>query len=218
MIGFLGGTGPEGRGMALRLASAGDEVMIGSRDPSRAGEVAQRIKDRGKVENVRGGTNNEVAQESDTLFVTVPYDAQESLLRPLAPALAGKVVVSTVAPLVFAEGAIEAVDVPEGSAAAQAQTLLPNSRVVAAFQNISAAELWAPGRKVEGDVVVCSDHPDAKHTVMAIAPRIPSLRAVDGGGLANAHYVEEVTALLLNINRIYKARSMIRITGLNVEE
>ena len=214
MIGFLGGTGPEGRGLALRFALAGEEVMVGSREVAKAEEAARRIEDRASIAGVRAVTNARVAQESDVVFVTVPFEAQASLLEPLAPALAGKVVVSTVASLAFDQGRATAMPVPEGSAAAQAQRLLPESQVVAAFQNVSAMDLWAPDRRLEGDVVVCSDYESAKKGVMALAERIPNLRAVDGGALVNARYVEGVTALLLNINRIYKARTMIRIVGL----
>lgn len=214
MIGFLGGTGPEGRSLALRLALAEEEVAIGSRDASRAQEAAQRIEVRGDDLHVIGAENAEVAHRADILFVTIPYEGQAALLTSLAGALTGKVVVSTVAPVSFQDGVIKAVQVPDGSAAAEAQRLLPDSLVVGAFQNVSAVDLWVPDRVIQGDVVVCSDHQEAKRQVMALAERIPQIRAVDGGALANARYVEEVTAMLLNINRIYKAHTMIRIVGL----
>lgn len=214
MIGFLGGTGPEGRGLALRLALAGEPVLIGSRELAKAEEAVARIKGRAAVESVSPATNAQAARESDLLCVTVPYEAQVSLLSSLAQALAGKVVVSTVAPVSFHDSVIEAILVPEGSAAVQAQKLLPQSYVVAAFHNVSAVDLWSPGRRLDGDVVVCSDHQGAKARVMTLAQKIPSLGAVDGGALANARYVEGLTALLLNINRIHKARTMIRVTGL----
>ena len=104
--------------------------------------------------------------------------------------------------------------VEEGSAALQAQALLPGSRVVAAFQSISAHDLLDLAKPVEGDVVTCADDEEAKALVMSLAERIPSLRAIDGGGLENSRYVEGITALLLNINRIYKARSSLRVTGI----
>jgi NADPH-dependent F420 reductase len=214
MIGFLGGTGPEGRSLALRLAMAGEEVAIGSRDAARAREMAQKVEARGESISVTGGQNTEVVGMSDVIFITVPYEGQAALLESLAPSLACKLIVDTVAPVSFQDGIIRAIDVPAGSAAQEAQSLLPNSQVVAAFQNVSAVDLWVPDRLIEGDVVVCSDHQEAKERVMALAERIPHIRAVDGGALANARYVEEVTAMLLNINRIYKAHTMIRIVGL----
>ena len=214
MIGFLGGTGPEGRGLALRFALAGEEILLGSRELARAQDAVNRVEARASVTGVRAATNARVAQEADTVFLTVPYEAQADLLGFLAQALADKVVVSTIAPLAFHQGYATAVSVPEGSAAAQAQRLLPQSQVVAAFQNVSAVDLWAPHRAIEGDVVVCSDHQHAKETIMALAQRIRNLRTVDGGSLVNARYVEEMTALLLNINRIYGTRTMVRIVGL----
>ena len=218
MIGFLGGTGPEGRGLALRMALAGESVMVGSRDASRSQEAAQRIKDRGSVENVSSGTNAETAERCDPVFLTVPYEAQRLLLESVESLLAGKVVVSTIAPVVFQGGSIVGFTPPEGSAASQAQTILTNSAVVAAFQTISASDLWSPGRQLQGDVVVCSDHQAAKEQVISLVPKVPALRAIDGGGLLNAHYVEEITALLLNINHIYRARASILITGLNIDK
>jgi NADPH-dependent F420 reductase len=106
-----------------------------------------------------------------------------------------------------------AVDVPAGSAAEESQELAPESLVVSAFQNVSAEELLQPGGSVPGDVVVCSDHAEAKAAVMALARRIPDLRPVDGGALANSRYVEQITPLLVNINRIYRIHAGIKIVG-----
>ncbi|MBI4312248.1 MAG: NADPH-dependent F420 reductase [Chloroflexi bacterium] len=217
MLGFLGGTGPEGRGLALRLALGGESVMVGSRESARAEEAMTRIMARAPVTGVKAATNDDVARECEVVFITLPYEAQLGVLPALAGALSGKVVVSTVAPLRFHDNVFEAITVPEGSAAMQAHRLLPRSLVVAAFQNISAIDLWSPNRKLDGDVVVCSDHAEAKAQVMALARKIPALGSIDGGGLANARYVEELTALLLNINHIYKGRGMIRITGIKTD-
>ncbi|MBI4200306.1 MAG: NADPH-dependent F420 reductase [Chloroflexi bacterium] len=215
MIGFLGGTGPEGRGLALRLALAGERVMLGSRDLAKARQAAERVKAKAPSAQVLAAENAQVAAQADIVFVVVPYEAQAAVLKPLAEVLARKVVVSAVAPVVFAQGRFAAVPVPEGSAAAQAQRLLPRSQVVAAFHHVSAVDLWVPDRVVEGDVVACSDYQAGKERVMALVRRIPNLRPVDGDGLENARYVEEVTALLLSINRLHNARTMIKIVGLS---
>ena len=183
------------RSLALRFALAGEEILIGSRDPAKAAEVVRRIEGHAPIRGIWAATNNRVAQEADIVFVTVPYEAQAGLLEPLAPVLGRKVVVSTVAPVVFDKGHITAVPVPEGSAAAQVQRLLPEARVVAAFQNVSAVRLWVSDRPMEGDVVVCSDYQHDKEEVMALAQRVPNLRGVDGGTLGNSRYVEEITAL-----------------------
>ena len=124
MLGFLGGTGPEGRGIALRLGLAGEAVMIGSRDAARAEEAVRDLKSLHNLSEVYGGLNEDVARVSDVAFVTVPFAAQKSLLEPLKGALDGKVVVSTVAPLGFSGGQAHMLPVEEGSAAMQAQALL----------------------------------------------------------------------------------------------
>ncbi len=214
MLSFLGGTGPEGRGLALRYALAGREVFIGSRDAGRGRDSAVELGEKWPGISVKGGGNGEGARLGEMVFICVPYEAQKALLTGLAESLAGKVVVNVVAPLTFAKGRAAAVTVPEGSAAEESQLLLPKSEVVAAFQNLSARKLLAAGRPMEGDVVVCSDHDGAKKKVMGLVEVIEGLRAVDGGPLANARYVEQLTALLLNVNRIYKAQSSIKLVGL----
>jgi NADPH-dependent F420 reductase len=228
MLAFLGGTGPEGRGLALRLALAGEDIIIGSRDAERAataaaeltllivgiGGVAGAGTTRAGTNHIEGADNLAAAARADSAFITVPYEAQRPLLEPLVGSLSGKVVVNVIAPMRFerGRGAI-AVPVEAGSAAEEAQLLLPDSPVVAAFQNVSAEELQEPERAMEGDVVVCADDRQAKTLVMSLAEKIQRLRPVDGGSLANAKYVEQITPLLVNINRIYKIHSGIRIVG-----
>ena len=231
MLAFLGGTGPEGRGLALRLALAGEDIIIGSRDAERAATAAAEltllIEGIGGVAGagttragstragtIEGADNLAAAARADSAFITVPYEAQRPLLEPLVGSLSGKVVVNVIAPMRFerGRGAI-AVPVEAGSAAEEAQLLLPDSPVVAAFQNVSAEELQEPEQAMEGDVVVCADDRQAKTLVMSLAEKIQRLRPVDGGSLANAKYVEQITPLLVNINRIYKIHSGIRIVG-----
>ena len=213
MLAFLGGTGPEGRGLALRLALVGEEIIIGSRDRDRAREAAETLAELAPRASISGDVNAVAARRGEAAFVTVPYSAQKPLLEEVAEHLAGKVVVNVVSPMTVTKGRARAIDVEEGSAAMQAQQLLPRSFVVAAFQNISAVELNVPDRVMEGDVVVCSDHPEPRQQVMEMVTKIRSLRPVNGDGLENAKYVEQFTALLLNINRIYKSHSMIKIVG-----
>ena len=214
MLAFLGGTGPEGRGLALRLALAGEAVVIGSRDENRARETAKALSELAPGAAISGDVNDVAAQRGDTVFITTPYEGQKPVLEQVSGHLMGKVVVDVIAPLSVSRGRATALSVEEGSAAMQAQKLLPDSYVVAAFQNISAEDLIVPDRVMEGDVVVCSDHRDPKQQVMDIVREIKDLRPVNGGGLENARYVENFTALLLNINRIYKCHSMIKIVGI----
>ena len=213
MLAILGGTGPEGKGLALRLAMAGEEVVIGSRDATRANDAAEALKELAPNLKVTGDVNDVAAQQGDTVFLTVPYEGQAALLQQVAPALAGKVVVNVVAPMVFNRGRARAIQVEDGSAAEESQKILADSQVVAALQNLSAEDLMQPDLTVESDVVVCSDHREAKEQVMGLVQRIPNLRAIDGGALEYARYVESLTALLVNINRIYRCHSTIKIVG-----
>ncbi len=213
MLAILGGTGPEGKGLALRLAMAGEEVVIGSRDATRANDAAEALKELAPNLKVTGDVNDGAAQQGDTVFLTVPYEGQAALLLQVAPALAGKVVVNVVAPMVFNRGRARAIQVEDGSAAEESQKILADSQVVAALQNLSAEDLMQPDLTMESDVVVCSDHREAKQQVMGLVQRIPNLRAIDGGALEYARYVESLTALLVNINRIYRCHSTIKIVG-----
>lgn len=213
MLAILGGTGPEGKGLALRLAMAGEEVVIGSRDATRANDAAEALKELAPNLKVAGDVNDVAAQQGDTVFLTVPYEGQAALLQQVAPALAGKVVVNVVAPMVFNRGRARAIQVEDGSAAEESQKILADSQVVAALQNLSAEDLMQPDLAMESDVVVCSDHREAKEQVMGLVQRIPNLRAIDGGALEYARYVESLTALLVNINRIYRCHSTIKIIG-----
>ncbi len=214
MIGFIGGTGPEGRGLALRFALAGERILIGSRDADRAQDAADSVRQLAPTIHIDGALNDAVAAQSDMVVVAVPYAAQRPTLEALNPHLHGKLIVNVVAPLAFSRGIARAVRVEAGSAALEAQEILPDSVHTAAFHNVSAQELLQPDKPLDTDIVVCGDDPDAKRKVMALAETIQGARAVDGGGLANARYVEDLTALLLNINRIYKAHSMIKIVGI----
>jgi NADPH-dependent F420 reductase len=149
------------------------------------------------------------------VFLTFPYEGQRPVLEQIAGALHGKVVVNVIAPMSFQRGrGASAIEVEAGSAAQEAQELLPGALVAAAFQNVSAEELQQPDTAMEGDVIICSDHQEAKELVTGLVPKIPNLRPVDGGSLANAKYVEQITPLLVNINRIYKIHAGIRIVGL----
>ena len=215
MLAFLGGTGPEGRGLALRLALAGQVAIIGSRDADRAAKVAEELLQLAPGARIEGAANADAAALADVVFLTFPYEGQRPVLEQLRVALDGKVVVNVIAPMRFERGrGASAVEVPAGSAAQEAQEILPGSLVAAAFQNVSAEDLQKPEVALEGDVIVCSGHPEAKALVMDLAREIKDLRPVDGGGLANAKYVEQLTPLLVNINRIHKIHAGIRIVGL----
>ena len=214
MLAILGGTGPEGKGLALRLVMAGEPTIIGSRDSARGAAAAQELAASAPGTKIEGSDNAGAAAGAEVVFLAFPYEGQRPVLEALGPALDGKIVVSVIAPMAFERGkGARAVEVEAGSAAQEAQEMLPGAQVVAAFQNVSAEELQDPSHVMEGDVVVCSDHPEAKKLVMGLADKIANLRGVDGGSLANAKYVEQITPMLVNINRIYKVHAGIKITG-----
>jgi len=217
MLGFIGGTGPEGKGLALRFAISGLDVFIGSRQEQRGIVAAEELISRFdeiSAERVKGGTNEKAASDCEVAVICTPYSGHRETIEALKQNLRGKTVVDVVAPLSFQKGSISAIEVKEGSAAEEAQLILPDSNVVGAFQNVSAEDLLIPSKLVTCDVIVCSDDQPAKEQVMLLGERIPGIRSVDGGNLANSKYVEQLTALLININKIYKSHSSVKIVGI----
>jgi hypothetical protein len=211
-VAILGGTGPQGRGLARRFAAAGLTVVIGSRSAERATETAGALAE-STGGAVTGAANEDAAAAGDVVVVAVPWDGHAELLVALAGALAGKVVVDCVNPLGFDKQGAFALRVDEGSAAEQARALLPGSRVVAAFHHVSAVHLEDPAiAEVETDVLVLGDDRDATDLVQALASVVPGMRGVYGGRLRNAHQVEALTANLISINRRYKAHAGLRVT------
>jgi NADPH-dependent F420 reductase len=211
-IGLVGGTGAEGRGLAARFALAGLEATIGSRSAERGEEAARELSSlTGRP--IRGGTNADAAS-ADIVVITLPYAGLEETLAPLAPLIGNRVVISTVNALVFSRQRVSLLDVADGCAAQEIQRLLPSARVTGAFHILSARHLLELSHVVEGDVIVCGDDAEAVERTIALAELIEDVRGVNGGPLANCRYVEGLTALLVNINRINKAETNVRIVGL----
>lgn len=211
-VAVLGGTGPQGRGLARRFAAAGIPVVLGSRSAERAADTAATLAEATGGE-VTGQDNAGAAAAGDVVLVVVPWDGHGELLADLAPHLAGKIVVDCVNPLGFDKQGPYALKVEEGSASEQARALLPDSVVVGAFHNVSATLLEDPEvASVDTDVLVLGDDREATDLVQALAGTIPGVRGVYGGRLRNAHQVEALTANLIAINRRYKAHSGIRVT------
>lgn len=212
-VGVLGGTGPQGRGLALRWAKAGLRVVLGSRSAQRAEEAAAELNAAAGVDTVAGADNAACAHRSDIVLVAVPWDGHADLLTALKAELAGKVVIDCVNPLGFDKQGPYALPVAEGSAAQQAEALLPDSRVTAAFHHVSAVLLADLGvDSVDTDVLVLGDDREATDLVRALADAVPGMRGIYGGRLRNAHQVEALTANLIAVNRRYKAHAGIRIT------
>jgi NADPH-dependent F420 reductase len=213
-VAVLGGTGPQGRGLVRRWAAAGIATVIGSRDASRAADLASELAI-ATGGNVRGLANAGAAAAGDVVVVAVPYEGHADLLRSLADTLAGKVVVDCVNPLGFDKQGGYPLKVPDGSAAQEAAALLPDSIVVAAFHHVSAVVLEDPEiSSVDTDVLVLGEgeHRDATDLVRALADAIPGMRGIYAGRLRNAHQVEALTANLIAINQRYKAHAGLRVT------
>jgi NADPH-dependent F420 reductase len=210
VVGVLGGTGEQGRGLAVRLAASGQRVVIGSRSADRAQAAAAEVG-----HGVSGADNAGCAAAADVVIVAVPWAGHGDLLQSLRSELAGKVVVDCVNPLGFDKQGAFALGVAEGSAAQQAAALLPESRVVAAFHHVSAVLLLDPSvAALETDVLVLGDDREATDIVQALAGLIPGMRGVYGGRLRNAGQVEALTANLISVNRRYKAHAGVRITDI----
>lgn len=218
-IAVLGGTGPQGFGLALRWARAGETVIIGSRDARRAEEAAEKIRQAvGPQAKVSGLANDAACGSTDLLVLTVPFEGQAALLKQLKPALRpGSVLIDATVPLAASVGgrASRTLGVWQGSAAEQTAELVPKGvTVVAAFQNVSA-DVLKDDKPVECDVIVCSDDPEASKIAGELAKKIPGVRHVDGGKLENARILEQITALLIGFNIRNKVHGTgIRITGL----
>ena len=219
-VAIVGGTGPEGRGLATRWARAGLKVIIGSRDENRARMTAQEIREQvGGNAAVEGLENSAAVQASDLVVLAVPFEGQASILKQLRSHFRpGTVLVSATVPLASGVGdkGSRVLGVWQGSAAQQAAEMAPPGvTVVAAFQNISAT-LLETNLPVECDVIVCTDDPKAKEAAYELARKIPGVRPVDGGKLENSRIVEQITALLITMNIRHKVHSAgLRITGID---
>ena len=218
-IGILGGTGPEGSGLAMRWAGAGEHVIIGSRDAQRAAESAKILRARlGSDAKIDGTDNPSAVAQCDVVVLTVPFSGQAALLKQLKPCWkAGQILIDTTVPIAAAVGGTPSrmLTVWQGSAAQQTRELVPATvAVAAAFHNVSA-ELLSQDGPVDCDILVCSDDDTAKQVASELAAKIPGARPLNGGKLENARIVESLTALLIGLNLRYKVRTAgIRFTGL----
>ncbi len=221
MIAIVGGTGPEGSGLALRWARAGESVVIGSRDGERAKTSAAQIAEKaGVLGSVEGMENSVAVKMCDVVVVTVPFAGQAELLKQLKPAFRqGTVLIDATVPLATAVGgrSTRVLGVWEGSAAEQAREIVgKNVAVAAAFHSLSSTVLHADD-DVDCDVIVCSDDDRARQVASQLAARIPGVRAIDGGKLENARIVEAMTALLITLNIRHKVHAAgWRVTGLGI--
>jgi NADPH-dependent F420 reductase len=217
-IPILGGTGALGAGLALRWAEAGAPIVIGSRSAERAEEAAARLREAVPGAEVEGLVNEEAAKRAEIVFLTVPFRAQSENLNNLRGALeAGQILVDCTVPLAAAVSgkATRSLGVWQGSAAQQAQEMVPEGvAVVAALHTVGAPTLADADAELGEDVLVCGDRKADKARVARLIELIPGLRAVNAGALEMARIVEQLTPMLISVNSRYKAHAGIRLTGL----
>lgn len=214
-IAVIGGTGPQGRGLAYRWARHGHRVVLGSRSAERAEATAGEIRDRVPAADVTGAANRDAVASADVVVLAVPYDGHDGLVASLADVLDGKIVVSCVNPLGFDKLGPYGLDVPGGSAAEAAAALAPGARLVGAFHHVSAPSLWGDEEYLDHeDVLVCGDDGEAKDVVAELAEAVTSRTGIDAGRLRIARQLETWTAVLISINKRYRARSGTSISGI----
>jgi len=212
-IAVLGGTGPEGLGLAARLAQIGESVVIGSRSAERAAEAVAKLREKLPQASLAGAGNLAAATDAEAAVLAFPYEGVDATLAECGAALAGKLVIDTIVPMKV-DGKFFGVEPPaEGSAGERIQARVPTAKVVSAFKHQSAHHLIDLDHKMEGDVLICGSDDAAKAIVAGLVTRIRDLRPIDVGDLRNARVFEAMTALLLNINRKHKTRSSVAILG-----
>lgn len=213
-VGILGGTGPAGQAIAARLAFVGIDVVLGSRSIERATEACEAIRKKWPELDLSltPGVNVDAAR-ADLIVVATPWDAAAPTAASVADELEGKVVVSMANALARVDGEFRPVVPPEGSVAVAVQRAVPGAQVAAAFHHLPARSLADLSRPVAGDVLVTAASPEAAEATADLVRRIPDLRPLQAGSLANAAPIEELTAVLLQVNRRYKMRATIRLVG-----
>jgi len=217
-IPIVGGTGALGAGLALRWAKAGAPIVLGSRSAERAEEAAAKLREKAPSAQIEGMLNEEAAKQAEIVFLTVPFRAQSENLNNLREALQpGQILVDCTVPLAAAVSgkATRSLGVWQGSAAQQAQEMVPDGvTVVAALHTVGAPTLADPNAELDEDVLVCGDRKADKARVARLIELIPGLRPVNAGALEMARIVEQLTPMLISINTRYKAHAGIKLTNL----
>jgi len=213
-IGILGGTGPAGRGLAVRLAAAGDEVVLGSRDAERAAGVAAGLVGSWTDRTLAiTGASNEDCAHADLIVMATPWDGAVGTVTPLAGVLAGKIVVSMANALVKEGREFLALMPPRGSVAATLQAVLPKSLVSASFHHLPASEMERLDVPLRADVLVCAGHREATEATVALVDRIEGLRGIDAGSLSQAAAIEAFTAVLITVNIRHRVHAAVQLSG-----
>jgi NADPH-dependent F420 reductase len=218
-IAIIGGTGGQGLGIAVRFAQANEDVIIGSRTIDKAQAAVDKVKDLlGDVGNISAAANPDAAKEAEVLVLTVPLAAQKDTLLAIKEGAAGKPLLDATGPLASCIGgpATKYIDLPEGSAAERAQSILPDAKVICAFNNISQTWWMQLNEPIDCDCLICGDDAAAKALVTPLIEKIPGIKVVDCGKLERACIIEKITPLLIGLNIKNKCQfGGIRITGLD---
>jgi NADPH-dependent F420 reductase len=217
-IPIVGGTGALGAGLALRWAKAGAPIVLGSRSAERAEEAAAKLREKVPGAQIEGQLNEDTAKRGEIVFLTVPFRAQSENLNNLREAMQpGQILVDCTVPLAAAVSgkATRSLGVWQGSAAQQAQEMVPDGvTVIAALHTVGAPTLADPDAELDEDVLVCGDRKADKARVARLIELIPGLRPVNAGALEMARIVEQLTPMLISINTRYKTHAGIQLTGL----
>jgi len=217
-IGILGATGPAGSALAMRLASLGDDVIVGSRSLERGQEVAAELKGRWPERDLHiVGADNEGAAAAELVVVATPWDGAGPTVAAVAAQLEGKVVICMANALTRVGKEFLALVPPRGSVAEHVKAAAPGARVAAALQHVPAKELGELDHPVECDVLVCADDPSATQATIDLVGRIPGVRAIDAGTLSSAAAIEAFTAVLLQVNVRYRTRAAVQFSGIDLD-
>ncbi len=215
-VGIIGGTGPAGRGLGLRLAAAGMAIGIGSRDPARAARVVEELTGSwsGRIAGTLHGVGNDEAAGASLVVLATPWDGAVRTVSELSDRLADKVVVSMANALTREGGEMLPLVHPRGSVAAAVQAALPRSRVAAAFHHLPAREMADLDSGLIADVLVCADDPEATAETMSLVERVEGLRPLDAGSLSQAAAIEAFTAVCVTLNIRHRAHSTLKLAGI----
>lgn len=205
IVSIIGGTGPEGTGLALRLGLAGVEVIIGSREDSKAKVCAEKLNQAVRETMFKGYENPVAAEKGDIVVISVPFKYQEQTLQSIKNKLSEKkIVVDVCNPIkVIEKNVFTMQPVPIGSSAEQVQKILGSIPVVCAFKTISAILLQNLGHTVDCTNFICGDYEEAKKEIMELSQKIPGLKSLDAGSLMSARLIEAMVPLILMINQKY---------------
>lgn len=213
-VGLLGGTGPAGRGVALRLAAAGLQVHIGSRDAERAqGKVDELLAAWPDRDLDLHGAANEDICDTDVVVMAAPWEPALQLAAALEDALAGRTVISMANALARVDGNFLPLTMPRGSVCEELQARLPRSQVVGAFHHLPAKHLQDLDHPLGAEVLVCGGDDAARTTVIDLVDAMDGLRGIDAGTMDSAGAIEALTAVLVQVNVRYRTHSMLRLVG-----